>query len=169
MRYEIKSITIWPLIKVSFFLSMIVGFIFGLLYAIILSFVVTIASSVPMLDTGELALEDLSVGLLLVVLPIFGAIGGAVFHTLLVVVLAIIYNLVARVVGGYEIRLERVEESPPPVRPVSAYTAATPPPPPPPPSDNPPASSREISETPPYDRPERFDDTGGGGFEKERE
>lgn len=171
MRYEVKSIAIWPLIKVSFFLSMIVGFLFGLLYAIFLSFIMTIASSIPILDTGELALEDLSVGILLIVMPIVGAIAGAVFHTLLVVVLAGIYNLIARVVGGYEIRLKRVEEPvpPPPARPVTAHTTATPPPPPPPPSHNSPAASPGVPEPPPPERSGRFDDAGGDGFEKDRE
>ena len=150
MRYEVKSIAIWPLIKVSFFLSMIVGFLFGLLYAIFLSFIMTIASSIPILDTGELALEDLSVGILLIVMPIVGAIAGAVFHTLLVVVLAGIYNLIARVVGGYEIRLKRVEEPvpPPPARPVTAHTTATPPPPPPPGAPPPPPPGGGTTATP---------------------
>ena len=171
MRYEVKSIAIWPLIRVSFFFSIIVGFLFGLLYAIFLGFIMTLATSVPMLDTGELALEELSWGLLLIVMPIMGAIGGAVFHTLLMVVFAIVYNLVARVVGGYEIRLEKVEDEAkaPPMRPVAAYTSATPPPPPPPPSGSPPASPPGGSGQPPPDKPRQVDDNGPDGLEKERE
>ena len=37
MRYEIKSIGIWALIKISFFLNLVMGFITGVVYSFFLA------------------------------------------------------------------------------------------------------------------------------------
>jgi len=163
MRYEIKSISTWPFIKVSFFFNLVVGFIFGLLYALFAGFILTIMSRFSEFQPGgfDFDLEPLPIGIMLVVLPILFAIMGAVFYTIIGVVLVLIYNLIARLVGGYELDLQLVVAGAPPMpggQPVTGYTGApsyvpppasgpplqsTPPPPPPGSDDQRPDEGRE--------------------------
>jgi hypothetical protein len=159
MLYEIKSIGMWPFIKVSFFFNLVVGFIFGLFYALFAGFIMTIMSRFSEFQPGgfDFDLEPLPIGIMLVVLPILFAIMGAVFYTIIGVVLVLIYNLIARLVGGYELDLQLVgagASAMPGGQPLTGYTGApsyvpppatglppqSPPsqgPPPPPQSDDP--------------------------------
>jgi outer membrane biosynthesis protein TonB len=163
MKYELRTIAIWPLIKVTFFLNLVVGFIVGLLYALLMGFILSIASSFPMPQGEYGALEGMSFGWLIVIMPIMGAIGMAIFYTLFVVIGAAIYNLIARAVGGMEFEFNPVEPEPAKA-PVTAYTSAgypgqqspppspsrfAPPPPPPPPERSQPPTSPEPSAPPP--------------------
>ena len=145
MRYEIKSINLWPFIKVSFFFNLVIGFLFGLLYALLAGFIVAILSRLSefqpeFFEFGPI--ESAPIGLMIIVMPIMFAILGAIFYTLIGVVLILIYNLIARLVGGYELVLEPVAEAMPVApsgQPLTAYTsaplyAAPPSPGPPPPS-----------------------------------
>jgi hypothetical protein len=146
MRYELKSIPIWPVIKISFFFYLIIGFIIGLIYALFMGLFMAVASRFPMGDAYGPELSELSFGILIIVLPIFGAVGMCIVYTLLTVIMAFIYNVIARLTGGLEFKLEPVTESPPivspagPVPPASAVqpsgavqppTGSVPPPPPP--------------------------------------
>ncbi|MBK7140931.1 MAG: DUF3566 domain-containing protein [bacterium] len=100
MRYEIRSIGIWGLIKVGFFLNLLIGFLFGIFSSLI--FIPIARAILAMSGAGDMgADEGSSVGMLLL-LPILLAILGAFFNTLFMVLIAACYNLVARVVGGLE-------------------------------------------------------------------
>jgi len=64
---------------------------------------------------------------MLVALPILFAIMGAVFYTIIGVVLVLIYNLIARLVGGYELDLQLVATGAPAMpggQPLTGYTGA---------------------------------------------
>ena len=129
MRYEIKSVGMWPFIKVSFFFNLVVGFIFGLLYALFAGFIMTIMSRFSEFQPGgfDFDLEPLPICFMLVVLPVLFAIMGAVFYTIIGVILVSIYNLIARLVGGYELDLQLVGAGAPPMpggQPLTGYTGA---------------------------------------------
>jgi len=114
MRYELKNIGIWPLFKISFFFNLIVGFLIGLFYALLLSFIVSVGGVLPMFPQNEFSELKMSLGMLFIFIPIISAIFGAIFHTLILAVLALIYNLIAKLVGGLEFGFNRIEEPPPP-------------------------------------------------------
>jgi len=156
MRYELKSISIWALIKVSFFFNLIVGFIAGLLYGLLFSFIMAIMAKMPF-GRSELPDLEMPMGLMIVILPFICAIGSAIFHTLILIVVAFIYNMIAKLTGGMEFELSPVTVAPvppPPAQPITGYTSAPPPPStqlppspppaqpmsPPPPGENPPSS-----------------------------
>ena len=159
MRYEIKSIGMWPFIKVSFFFNIVVGFIFGLLYALFAGFIMTIMSRFSEFQPGgfDFDLEPLPIGIMLVVLPVLFAIMGAVFYTIIGAILVLIYNLIARLVGGYELDLELVGTGVPSMpggQPLTSYTGA--PSYVPPPATGPPLQSTPPQVPPPP--PPRSDD-----------
>jgi len=158
MRYEIKSVGMWPFIKVSFFFNLVVGFIFGLLYALFAGFIMTIMSRFSEFQPGsfDFDLEPLPIGFMLVVLPILFAIMGAVFYTIIGAILVLIYNLIARLVGGYELDLQLVAAGVPSMpggQPLTGYTGA--PSYVPPPATGPPPQSTPPQAPPP---PHRADD-----------
>ena len=152
MRYEIKSIGMWPFIKVSFFFNLVIGFIFGLFYALFAGFIMTIMSRFSEFQPGgfDFDLEPLPIGIMLVVLPILFAIMGAVFYTIIGVILVLIYNLIARLVGGYEFDLQLVGAGVPAMpggQPLTGYTGA--PSYVPPPATGPPPQSTPPQTPPP--------------------
>lgn len=100
MRYEIRSIGIWGLIKVGFFLNLLIGFLFGIFSSLI--FIPIARAILAMSGAGDMGAEESSSAGMLLVLPILLAILGAFFNTLFMVLIAACYNLVARVVGGLE-------------------------------------------------------------------
>jgi len=136
MRYELKSIGIWSVLKVSFFINLLVGFLYGLVNAIVFGLIMAVAPGLPF---GELSAElsGASFAFTLIVFPFIGAIGGAIFLTLFCVVFCAIYNLLVKLIGGYEFELETVESMRPDSLQVSTATehasSARPVPPPPPP------------------------------------
>ncbi len=151
MRHELKSIRIWSFTKVSFFVNLVVGFVLGLMYAMMLPILVAGMSHFGGFYGRSLDPLGMPIGVMLVIMPIMGAMFAAVFHTLIGIVLVAVYNLVARLIGGLEMRFEPTETKPVSqvARPITAYTmphhapltmkprddstrvAATPPPPPP--------------------------------------
>lgn len=104
MKLEIKSIGIWSLIKISVFINMIVGFIFGIFYALMLSFI-SISGLLPLDIMGN---EDITLLGMIIVVPIMFSIGGAVFGTIWGVICVFIYNLLAKLIGGLEINAENI-------------------------------------------------------------
>lgn len=130
MRYELKSIAVWPFVKVAFFFNLIAGFLMGLLYALFIGFFMSVLSNIPALDTGDIPVGQLSIGFLMIFMPIVMSIGAATLNTLLGVILILIYNLVTRLTGGLEINLNpvKIETSPPvPMQPAGGYSAPLPP------------------------------------------
>jgi hypothetical protein len=146
MYFELKSVNVWTMIKIWFFLNLILGLGLGVFY--------TLFSVLTMAAAGELLFlrvgidpNQFSPGQMLVMLPIAFALGHAVFGTLLVAVLSVVYNISARLVGGLHFEMVSDDEDPeselPPEMPAAAPIVAVstpahesdyaPPPPPPPP------------------------------------
>ncbi len=158
MRYELKSVGLWAFLKVSFFFNLALGFIFGLLYSLVAGFVIAVMSRMPeFYSEFDFPVEPAPVGFMLVVMPIVFAVLGAVFYTLVEVVMVLLYNVIARIVGGFEFNLEPMAEAPPSPSGGPPLTAQTGPPSytPPPPG---PATPRSL---PP--EPNRGGDEPGSG------
>ncbi len=158
MRYEVKSVGIWPFIKVSFFFNLIVGFIFGLFYALFAGFIMAIMSRLSQFQPGgfDFDLETMPIGLMVIVLPIAFAIMGAIFYTIIGIIIVLIYNLIAKIVGGYELILEPVGMGmplAPPGQPLTGYTGAPsyvpPTAPPVAPHPTPPPDTPQVPPSPP--------------------
>ncbi len=141
MRYEIRSIGIWAYLKIGFFLNLLIGFVAGLFMAVFMSFQFAMMGNLG-LDSGSgLAADDLPIGILLIIMPILCAIGGAILYTLFGLIFVFIYNLVAKITGGFEMDLRAVEQPsqvPPAAATVAPASAPQWQPTPPPPRDVPP-------------------------------
>ncbi len=170
MRFELKSIPVWPFIRIAFFCNLIAGVIIGLLYIPLLGVMMQAMSQSPLFGGEDLGAENVSFGILVIIVPIFMAFFTGFFWTLFELVMVGIYNLLARMVGGIELNLQSVAEAPAPSpvsRPMYAETSAPtygqssiPPPPPPPPTESyrpappPPPPTGDFSSAPPPPAPE---------------
>lgn len=110
MKFELKSISVWSAIKVGFFLNLVLGFVMGLVLALFMAPIMAIMSSVAPTDVyGGTDFSGMSIGILLIILPISYALIGAVLGTIMFAIGAAVYNLIARIMGGFEMKLERAE------------------------------------------------------------
>jgi hypothetical protein len=103
--YVLKRIPLWPVIKMSFVLFIILGVIIGIFYALLLSLSGFFASALSSSLGGEFGFMK---GLGFVLIPVFAIIYG-IFGTIAVAIWALVYNLIASIVGGVEFDLEIVE------------------------------------------------------------
>lgn len=136
MKYEIRSIGLWSFVKQSFFINLALGFLVGVLYAIMLGAMLSFSSRFPLFESTQEDLSKASFGLLMVIVPIVTAFMACLFNTIVGVIAIMIYNGMARLIGGLELELSPVaDEQPAPVmaRPVMAAGADMISPPPPPP------------------------------------
>lgn len=149
MKYELKTIAVWPFLRVAVLINTTIGFIGGIFYALFFNFFFSLLMNMP----GGLADElggkpDLPTGIFIVIFPIMFAFIGGVFYTLLELLFILLYNLFASFAGGFEVVLVAKQEAQPmPSAPPQQYYANysgysqpsgfTPPPPPPPPQQPP--------------------------------
>ncbi|MBD3331283.1 hypothetical protein GF356_00415 [candidate division GN15 bacterium] len=173
MKYELQSIGLWSAFKILFLFNLIAGFVVGLIYALLFSFIMTIASQMPGMPIQQFQSMGTSTGALVIIMPIMFSLGSAVFNTILGFIAALLYNALARLIGGLELDLqvaspEHAEMSS--TRPTSVGPAGhaatapgapphqhTPPPPPPaqpqqqppePPQEQPPPADRDDDNRP---------------------
>lgn len=142
MRYELKSIGIWPFIKVVFFLNLVFGFLFGVFYAIILVPIMSAVSSMTGFESPGMD-QMPSIGSLLIIMPIMFALFSAVFNTILALIVAAVYNGIARLLGGFEFNFDALVEAAPvhathAAGPQASYLAQAPSPTAPPEAPSPP-------------------------------
>lgn len=136
MRVEVRSIAIWPFVRTAFLINVVVAFIMGLFYALFLAAFLPLLQGLQM--DSDLPMPDVApvAGALLIFIPFLLAVFGGIFYTLLELVLVAIYNLFARLAGGFEFDLVEKQETvswQPPSRPAATgHETASPPPPPPP-------------------------------------
>jgi hypothetical protein len=148
MKFELKSIGYWPLIKVSFLLNIIVGFIVGLFVALFMGAMFSIINEFGGMPGMPAYSDEIPpLGFMLILYPFMFAIFGAIFYTILALITAFIYNVIAKVAGGLEFTLNEIRLQPvaysapagyqpqqqqPPPPPPSRPSSPPPPPPPPP-------------------------------------
>lgn len=140
MKYELKSIGYWSLIKISFLINLIVGFIVGLFFAVFVGAIISLAGRMSGMAGLPMFTDEMPpIGFLLVFYPFMFAFGGAVFNTIIYVIIAFIYNIMAKLIGGIELEFNEIRLQPvtyatlqPPQAPPAYAPPSTPPPPPPP-------------------------------------
>lgn len=102
MIYEIKKIDVWSGVKIAFVLFGVIGLIFGMFYAIMLTMVGGILSQMG----GEFqALGGAFTGALGIFMIFFLAIFSAVMGAVVTAILMWIYNLLAGGLGGIKFNL----------------------------------------------------------------
>lgn len=102
MRLELESVGVWSVIKVGFLINLIFGIIAGIFVALfmvpMMAFMSTMSpTGVEGFDPGEF-----SPLVMLIIFPIIYGVGNAVFGTIIMAIMAVVYNLVARLLGGIE-------------------------------------------------------------------
>jgi hypothetical protein len=102
MTYEIRKINVWSCVKIAFILFGVIGLIFGIFYAMMLSMVGGILSQMG----GEFqSLGGFFTGALGIFMVFFLAIFYAVMGAVVTAIMAWIYNLLAGGFGGIKFDL----------------------------------------------------------------
>ena len=108
-RREITRIEPRSAVRIGFFLGLVVGLLFGLYSAAVLKGLSD--SGMALLGDAETAqLKELG-GISTVLLLIISALLGALFHSLIGGLCAIVYNLSARFFGGIEYHVQELGDS----------------------------------------------------------
>lgn len=108
-RYELRSVDLWAFTKVAFFVNLIIGFVLGLISTMFFGVISAILAGVPMVSEDFSETEQ-SIGALLGILPFLFAVGIGLFYTMLEVFIVLVYNVVSKVVGGFEFNLVAMPE-----------------------------------------------------------
>ena len=103
MKFELKKIPLWPVTKAAFVILLVVGILIGLFYGLIISTIGFLVGALGESYLGEGMIPLGNLGFLMV--PVI-AILYAVMGTIWVVILVLVYNVVAAVVGGIELELD---------------------------------------------------------------
>jgi hypothetical protein len=137
MKYEIKSLGLWAFIRVAFIVNLFAGFLAGLVAIPFMAVFIAAIQGYEYLESGAYIPDDGVLGFLLVGIPLFYALGSAVMGTLFQTLVVLAYNLIARLVGGFEVNMEPLQQTGPtaqaPVASAPTQPVHFPPPPPPPP------------------------------------
>jgi len=107
MLYEIKRIPPGPVLKVAFFVFLIVGFIIGLFYGLlIMSFLSSMTGMLGMED--QFASDFTTFGIFgLILMGVVMSIFSSIIMTLMTGLSVLCYNMIASWLGGVEIELQK--------------------------------------------------------------
>ena len=108
MRYEIKSIPVWPIVKIFFLINLVAGFIFGLLLAIVSSGLVSFYNELIQVSNPGYDVSLIPIEMLIIMLPLLFAFGNSIFTTTIMVIVIYIYNLLVKFTGGMELNLSEI-------------------------------------------------------------
>ena len=103
MIYEIKRIDVWSCVKIAFILFGILGLIFGIFYALMLSAMLGFFSQ---MGREFQSLGGMFTGALGIFMIFFLAIFYAVMGAVVTAILGWLYNLLAKGLGGVRFHLE---------------------------------------------------------------
>ncbi len=107
MTYEIKRFDLLTVFKVSFLVYLVIGFLIGILYALVIMKMMAFVS--PFLDNPMFS-EFGEIGFFAaIVMALFMAIFLAVIWSIITVIAAAVYNVMAGVVGGLRLELSEVK------------------------------------------------------------
>ncbi len=107
MKLELKRISVWSAVKVSFVLNLILGFIIGIFYA----FILMILATLPMAAMGEEgAAFSTFAGVAVIFVPFIVAFFVCVIYTIVVAISVALYNLIVKLTGGLEFDFSQVVE-----------------------------------------------------------
>ena len=153
MKFELKSIGYWSVIRVSFIVNLLLGLLIGIFFAVFVGLMVSFISSFAGMSGMPMFEEEMPPFMLLLILyPFLFGFGGAVFNTIIAVIGVFIYNMIGKFLGGLELEMSEIRLQPVTAAPVSA-NAPPPPPPPPmqplPPDMTPPDEKTDESNPPP--------------------
>jgi hypothetical protein len=103
VQVEIEHLDVSSVVKISFLIYAVMGVVVGVVYVFIVLLVGGIVGDEALGGSGVFGLAATGLGLLLVpilalVYGLIGAIGG--------VILAVVYNILARTIGGVKIALK---------------------------------------------------------------
>ncbi len=105
MKLELKRIGVWSLVKISFVVNLIFGFILGIFYA----FLFALMAALPVnMEEGSSGMFSVFAGVAAILLPFICAIACAVFNTILAAIGGWVYNLIAKATGGIELEYSPV-------------------------------------------------------------
>jgi len=107
MNYEVRRFDLLSIFKISFLIYLIIGFLIGLFYALILTQIMAVFSS--FMDDQALSAVGKLTGASIFLVAIFLAIFMAVFWSILTVIGAAIYNLLAGSFGGIKVELTEAQ------------------------------------------------------------
>ena len=105
MKYELKRIDIWPIVKIVFIFSLLFGFFIGVLYAgmfLLLDLFANLA------EAGYEEMGSLGSGFAVIILLACTA-GVTIVHTVGAVIVVVLYNLLAGAIGGLRFDLQTIE------------------------------------------------------------
>ena len=104
MQYEIKRLDLLSVFKISFLIYLVLGFVIGIFYALILTQMLAVFSSF-MNDQAFQGIAKLT-GPGLIFMALVLAVFMAVLWSILTVIAAAIYNLLSGAVGGIKVELQ---------------------------------------------------------------
>jgi hypothetical protein len=108
MKYELRAISYWPLIKISFAVNLIFGFAIGIFFALFVATFFSLLANMGGLGGIPLTSEGAPPFIfLLVIYPFLFGFGGAFINTIAAIILAFIYNLISKSIGGLEFELNQ--------------------------------------------------------------
>ena len=107
MRYELRRIEIWPVAKIVFILSLLLGFFIGILYGGLFALISAISPSEEMMNYGP----DMSLGALAVIVILFCSTLIPISYTIFSVIFVALYNLIAAWIGGFRVEFQSIDDS----------------------------------------------------------
>jgi hypothetical protein len=113
MKYELKRIELFPVIKVTFIVSLVLGFFLGILYAMFFGMIFGAMSRAGQIPGQGFDMPRMGLGVLLIIVPVILSIFSAVFNTILALISTVVYNFVVKFAGGFELDLQSMEPSAP--------------------------------------------------------
>lgn len=114
MTYEIKRIDVWSCMKMAFILFGVIGLLFGVFYAMLLTMV---SGFLNQMGGQFQSLGTLFTGALGIFMVFFLGIFYAVVGAVVTAILTLIYNLLAKGLGGIKLFLEQEKSIMPNVAP----------------------------------------------------